>query len=177
MTDKKAQPLPEEVIERMPSGSMVILRDYDHENRAELAKALCYICRVKGIKFMVAGDLTLALMVQADGIHLPEYMLDQIATIKRENPDFTVTVSAHDHSAVRKAEKSDADGVLLAPVFPTYSHPETFDDPSKTIGTDKLANICAKQKIAIYALGGINIDTALSLKDTGIAGIAAIRGI
>ena len=35
ITDNKAQPHPEDVITRLPSGSMVILRDYDDDNRVE----------------------------------------------------------------------------------------------------------------------------------------------
>ena len=35
MTDNEAQPFPEDVIEKLPSGSMVILRDYDHDDREE----------------------------------------------------------------------------------------------------------------------------------------------
>lgn len=156
---------------------MVILRDYDHEDRAKLAKALLYVCRSRKIKFLVAGDLTLSLMVGADGIHVPEYMQDQIAAIKEENPDLFISTAAHDGVAVNDAEKFGADAVLLAPIFPTHSHPDTFENPAKTIGVQKLKEICEDHSIAIYALGGINHENAEKLSDTGIAGFAAIRGI
>jgi thiamine-phosphate pyrophosphorylase len=177
MTDNEAQPHPEETIDRMPEGSMVILRDYDDENRHDLAKALSYICQSKGIKFLVAGDLTLALMVDADGVHLPKYMAQDAESIKIDNPNFIITIAANSKKAVEKAELLGVYAVLVAPVFPTKSHPETFEDQSLLIGTEQLQELCSEFDIAIYALGGVNVETAERIKHSGIAGFAAIRGI
>ena len=113
MTDQAAQPCPEDVIDRMPEGSMVILRDYDDEDRYDLAKALSYICKSKEIKFLVAGDLTLSLMVEADGIHLPEYMMGEALKIKEDHSDFIITTAAHSEQAALdsvRAEQTEAEG-------------------------------------------------------------------
>lgn len=176
ITDNKAQPVPESIIEKLPEGSMVILRDYDDENRYDLGKALIYICKLQNIKFLVAGDLTLSLMLGADGIHLPEHMLEEAVNIKKEHPDYIITASVHDEGAVERAEKIGLYAVLLAPIFPTHSHPETFDKPLSTIGKKRLGEICNSYDIPIYALGGINEITASEIVDTNIAGFAAIRG-
>ena len=69
ITDRHAQPYPENIVSELPVGSMVITRDYDDENRAELGRALGYICKARNLKFIVAGDYTLCLMLEADGIH------------------------------------------------------------------------------------------------------------
>lgn len=177
MTDCHAQPYPEDIIESMPEGSMVILRDYDVENRYGLGKALAYICKSKNIKFLVAGDLSLSLMLGADGIHLPEHMVGQATNIRKECPDYFITAAVHDESSVKVATTLPIDAVLLAPIFSTPSHPETFDDGGLTIGPEKLSKICKQYKIAIYALGGITDKTANKLLKTGTTGIAAIRGI
>jgi thiamine-phosphate pyrophosphorylase len=177
MTDQAAQPCPEDVIDRMPEGSMVILRDYDDEDRYDLAKALSYICKSKEIKFLVAGDLTLSLMVEADGIHLPEYMMGEALKIKEDHSDFIITTAAHSEQAVSIADKHGVYAILLAPIFSTKSHPETFNDKSRVIGADNVSEICKKYKSAIYALGGINTETAVTIMHSGIAGFAAIRGV
>ncbi|MDG1438478.1 MAG: thiamine phosphate synthase [Emcibacteraceae bacterium] len=177
MTDQMAQPYPEDVIDRMPEGSMVILRDYDDEDRYDLAKALLYICKSKGIIFLVAGDLTLSLMVEADGIHLPEYMMGELPKIRKNHPDIIITTAAHSEEAVQNADMHDVYAVLLAPIFPTKSHPETFNDKSQVIGAGNLNEICKKCKSAIYALGGVNNETALTIMHSRIAGFAAIRGV
>ena len=174
MTDQKAQPYPENVIEKMSAGSMVILRDYDDENRYGLAVALKYICEAKNIKILIAADLELALMIGADGIHLPEYKMEQAQEIRSDHPDYIITAAVHDEDAVRQAQDYNLNAVLLSPIFATKSHPKTFDDPGSVIGPDKLTEICAAHEIPIYALGGINLDNVQNLNDTGIAGIAAI---
>lgn len=176
ITDNKAQPFPEDIVAKLPEGSMVILRDYDDENRYDLGKALSYICKARGIKFLVAGDLTLCLMLGADGIHLPEYMIGEAINIKKEHPDYIITASVHDVGGVQRAEEIGLYAVLLAPIFPTHSHPETFDKPSSTIGKERLSEICNAYDIPVYALGGINEKTAREIIDTNIAGFAAIRG-
>lgn len=176
ITDNEAQPCPEEVIDKLPKKSMVILRDYDYENRYELGKALRYICRTKEIKFLVAGDLTLALMLEADGIHIPEPMMNEVPQIKKDHPEFIISISCHNEASLKQAVKFEDDLIILAPVFPTKSHPETYDDPSLTLGPDKVQELCTRYIAPIYALGGVNVETALHLQNTGVAGIAAIRG-
>lgn len=177
ITDRHAQPSPEEVIGKLPAGSMVILRDYGYEGRRELGEALHYISKARNIKFLVAGDLTLALNLGADGIHLPEYMMKEAAKIRKEHPALFITAATHDEIAVMTAVNMELNAVLLGPVFPTKSHPETINDASLTVGISRLAAICKKCNIAIYALGGINEKTARLLFDTGVAGIAATRGL
>ena len=176
ITDNDAQPCPEDVIDKLPKNSMVILRDYDDENRYELGKALRYICRQKEIRFLVAGDLTLALMLEADGVHLPEHMIGEISQIKTDNPALLISTSCHDEHSLSRSVDLGSDIVLLAPVFPTHSHPETFDNPSLTLGMSKFNSLCTKYNVPIYALGGVNKDTAKQLHNSGAAGIAAIRG-
>ncbi|MBT5186996.1 MAG: hypothetical protein HOM01_09325 [Kordiimonadaceae bacterium] len=177
MTDQQAQPYPENVIAKMPAGSMVILRDYDEENRYDLAVALKYICQAKKIKILIAADIDLALMIGADGIHLPEYKMELAQKIRNDHPSLFITAAAHNEDAVSRAQNFNLNAVLLSPIFATKSHPITFKYPDSVIGPDKLKEICAAHKLPIYALGGINLKTADKLKETGIAGIAVIRGL
>lgn len=177
ITDQSAQPCPEEIITKMPSGSMVILRDYDVENRAELGRALAYVCKARNIKFIVAGDFALSLMLEADGIHFAEFKMSEAELIRKEKPDYFITAAVHNEEAIKNAIRLDIDALLLAPIFATKSHPETFDDQDKVVGPEQLKKMCHKYRIPIYALGGINSETIMKIKDTGAAGIAAIRGL
>lgn len=176
ITDQSVQPYPEHIIEKLPEGSIVILRDYEHENRYDLGQALHYLSKSRGLRFLVAGDVALALALEADGVHLPEYLINNASSIRKQNPDYFITVAAHSEETVKKATQYKIDAVLLAPIFPTQSHPETRANPSLTIGTEKLKLICKNNNIPIYGLGGINIDTAHNLYGTEVTGIAAISG-
>lgn len=177
MTDGAVHKHPEYIIDKMPAGSMVILRDYDHENRYELGKALRYICLSRKIMFLVAGDFALSLSLEADGIHLPEFMVTEAGKIRSEYPDYFISGAAHDEKAVKAAHKLGLDAVLLAPIFPTESHPETHADSNLIIGLKKLTAICQNNEIPIYALGGVNRQNAVDLLDSGAVGIAAIRAL
>ena len=64
-----------QVCARLPAGSIIICRDYDHADRVGLAHSLRRITREQKQFLLVAGDPVLARAVDADGIHLPEYML------------------------------------------------------------------------------------------------------
>ena len=176
ITDQSAQPLPEQVIEKLPAGSLVILRDYNLQNRYDLAVALGYICKQKNIKFSVAADLEIALAVQADGIHLPEHRISEAKIIRQSYPDFFISASCHSEKAVSNLPTNIIDAVLLGPVFPTESHPETFNNPALTLGINHFSEICKQSQMAIFALGGVNENTAEKLYCSGAAGIAAIRG-
>lgn len=176
ITDQQAQPYPEQIIENLPHNSMVILRDYDLENRAMLGEALAYVCKQKQIKLLVAKELDLALQIGANGIHLPEYMLGELNTIKTDYPNMFISVACHCMEAALKAEEGGADAILLAPVFVTKSHPETIENSNLVLGPEILKEISALCEVPIYALGGVNAETAPRLMHTGVTGIAAIRG-
>lgn len=177
MTDSDIHQHPESIIGKMPGGSMVIFRDYDHEKRYELGMALRYICKSRKIKFLVAGDIALSLLLDADGIHFPEFMLQEAHNIRSEHPNLFLSVAAHNELTVKTAHEIGMDAVLLAPIFSTDSHPETHDDKNLTIGIEKLTTFCKNTEIPIYALGGINHQNAIDLLRSGVAGIAAIRGL
>jgi len=116
-------------------------------------------------------------MVDADGIHIPEHALHKVSSIRKEYPDYFITASVHNEASIKHAMKVGVDAVLLSPIFPTKSHPETFKDINLTIGVKALKIICSKYEVPIYALGGVTRETALDLSNTGITGIAAIRGL
>jgi thiamine-phosphate pyrophosphorylase len=176
ITDRFAVKHPENIIDTFPAGSMVILRDYDDGNRHNLGAALHYICQLKHLKFIVAGDVALSLVLGADGIHLPEKSINQATDIRKHYPDYFITASVHNEAAIRKAIRNGVDAVLLSPVFSTLSHPETIIRPELTLGPKKVKQLCKTYEIPIYGLGGITIDNAYQLYGTGLCGIAAIRG-
>lgn len=177
MTDNEAQPYPEDVIAKLPPGSMAIFRDYNDKNRVNLGRALRYMCKVRDIKFFVAGDLTLALLLEADGLHLPEYMLPKAEGIKKDHPTLLISVAAHNEVTVAMADRLNLFAALLSPIFPTESHPKTLSEPKNTVGVDKLNEICLAYNIPVYALGGINETNAKELIGTRIAGFSGIRGM
>ncbi|PCI48936.1 MAG: thiamine monophosphate synthase [Alphaproteobacteria bacterium] len=176
ITDSQAVADPEKVISALPAGSAVILRDYDYPAREKLGADLRALCRERMIVFLVAGDAGLASKLSADGVHLPEGLMGRATDIRAAHGHWMITVSCHDLVSVRRAKKLPIDAGLIAPVFPTLSHPETLSGTRPILGLSGLRHIVAATALPLYALGGVTANNAGQLVGSGVAGIAAIRG-
>ena len=162
---------------KIPKKSAFLLRSYETKKRRKIAKQLLKFCKMKKMKLLIGSDVKLAEDINAHGIHLPEYMIrnNKINWINiknvKSNKKWIITTAAHNVHALKKAEELNIDAVLLSPVFPSKSHPN-----SKNLGLNKFSKIVKKTKLPIYALGGINIKNIKSLIETDIIGYAFQRG-
>jgi len=166
MTDSGRVRNPVEVCLRLPAGSIIIARDYDHPDRVGLAFELRRVTREQKQFLLIAGDPALARYVGADGLHLPEYQL-------RYPPNLAsfglVSAACHSHRALLQAEKLGVDFAFVSPVFTTNSHPD-----AKALGIHRLARLAAISKVPLVALGGITAQNAAQLYPVKLIGIAAI---
>ena len=81
-------------------------------------------------------------------------------------------VSAATIDEAKKAEKDGADYIGTGAVFPT----STKDDAPNITKKD-LKDIVDSINIPVVAIGGITLDNAHELKDTGIAGLSVVSAI
>jgi len=173
MTDaaRLADPLP--VVAALPAGSAVIIRHYGDPDREDLARRVMAVARPRGVRVLIAGDAVLAVKVGADGLHLPEAMAALGPGPWRgwRRPRWLLTAAAHSPAALRRAARAGADAALLAPVFPTASHPQ-----ATPLGSLRFAAWCRQSPLPVYALGGVSAATAGRLKASGAAGFAGIGG-
>ena len=176
MTDSVRLPDPRAAVLHLAPGSAVILRHYDHPERADLARDLAKICRQRRIMLLIAGDWRLAAAVGADGVHLPESLARRgppaWGATAGKRSEFLVTAAAHSPAAIQRAERAGVNAVLLSPVFATASHPG-----KKGLGPVRFALWCRKAHVPIYALGGIDSMTFRRLKGSGLTGVAAIGAL
>ncbi len=170
MTDQHRLPDPEQAIGKLPAGSIVILRDYDHPDRAALAKSLRKVSRQSGCWFLVAGDVTLARQVKADGVHLPEHMLSRKPLNLKGF--FLVSAACHNRLALWRAHQLGIDLAIVSPVFPTDSHPG-----AASLGMHRFARLIPGNSVAVAALGGVSLKTAGHLRALKLAAVAGISGI
>lgn len=160
---------PEKVIEKLPVRAAIILRDYDHPTRADYARSLQAAAGER--LFLVAGDIGLAEDIGAGGLHLAERDMGRIDELKRQRPNWFFSVSTHTEEAVRRAAQLGVDMALLAPVFPTETHPG-----GDVLGVAGFEAIARQASLPLYALGGITDGNAPQLQNSSAAGLAAIRG-
>ncbi len=172
MTDDARLPDPLAAARLLPKGSAIILRHRDAAVREILAQALKAIARRRGLVLLIAGDGMLAARIRADGLHLPEARMKELAHWRAARPSWLITVAVHSERALLRAGLAHADAALLAPVFASRSHP---DRPG--IGPLRTRSIALRARVPIYAMGGIGAANAARLGGARLAGIAAIEGL
>jgi thiamine-phosphate pyrophosphorylase len=161
------------VLMSLPRGAGVIFRHYGAHDRAALARRLAKLSRTRGLVFLVADDWRLAAAIGAAGVHLPEHVAARGpasgARLWRRQRKTLLTVAAHGSHGLARARALDADAALLAPVFPTQSHPDRV-----ALGLVRAAALVRRARLPVLALGGASPD---KLPHVGAAGFAGIAGI
>ena len=157
------------LVEALPRGACVIIRDYKAADRRDLAREIVRIAKHQGLRVLVAGDWKLAREVRAHGVHLPEKLIGETGRVRRLWRDSFVTAAVHSGPALRRAERAGTDAALLSPVFPTLTHPG-----ASALGVLRAAHLATHARLPVFALGGVTIESVRRLKGANFAGIAAI---
>ena len=175
LTDEDHLLDPTKFISRLPRKAGVIFRHYASPSRFHLAREIKQICKDRDLTFIVSKDINLARILNADGLHLPEYLAVKPNFRFRawkNRPNKILTAAAHSRQAIMRIKNLGFDASLVSPVFETKSHKST-----KFLGTIGFQNIVSRQPLLAFALGGLNNKTAAFLINTNAIGIAGIRGI
>lgn len=172
LTDETRVPDPRPALDRLPADCAVVFRHYGATNRERLAAELARACKKQGRVFLVAGDVELARAVKADGLHLPEAMLNERNDWRAIWPSGLLTAAAHSSLTLHEACVAGCDAALLSPVFATVSHPD-----KGALGEDMFRLLTKNAALPVYALGGITNETAPRLIASGAVGLAAIGGL
>ena len=134
--------------------------------RMEVAYILKKECEKYKAKLIINDDYRLALEVEADGVHLGQK--DEAISIARnkirENQIIGKTCNSLEH--IKQAVESGADYIGLGP----YRFTWTKENLSPILGIEGYKNL--NLDIPIYAIGGIRLEDAKPLSETGIYGIA-----
>ncbi len=163
MTDDERLADPVAAAQRLPRGSLVIIRSRDAKRRTALADNLR--AQTDGLLLLAADDPELANALH--GLHLPEKRACEAAHWRALRPHWIITVAAHDE---RSLDQPHADAVLLSPVFATQSHAQgKFLTPARARG------MAQRALSPVIALGGVTHRNAGLLH--GFDGIAAISAL
>ena len=124
------------------------------------------------VPLIINDRVDVALAIDAEGVHVGQSDMPCDVTRKLVGPDKIVGVSAATIDEAKKAEKDGADYIGSGAVFPT----ETKDDAPKITKKD-LKEIVNSINIPVVAIGGITLENAHELSDTGIAGLSVVSAI
>ncbi len=179
VTDRKwltpGERLADKVAEAIDGGATFVqLREKRLDRDAFVAEAreLKGLCAARGVPFVVNDDVSIALEVGADGVHVGQSDMEAGRVRDLIGPDRILGVSAETVEEAVKAERMGADYLGVGAVFPTGSK-----DDAKAVSREELAAICKAVKIPVIAIGGITLGNLPSLAGTGICGVAVISAI
>lgn len=147
-------------------------KNLSDEEFIKVANEVKKLCQKYNIPLIINDNLTVALAVNSDGIHIGQDDIPASIVRKKIGPDKILGVSAHNLKEALQARHDGADYIGVGAIFPT----ETKNDAT-IVTLDKLQKICDRIDIPVVAIGGINIDNISKLKNINIAGVAVVSEI
>lgn len=165
----------EEIENALKGGvTTVQLREKNCDGREFLEKAikLREITRKYGAWLIINDRVDIALLCDADGVHVGQSDMPCDVTRKLIGKDKILGVSAATITEAKKAQEDGADYIGTGAVFPTVTK-----DDAPSITKQDLKKVVESINIPVVAIGGINHNNAFELIDTGIAGLSVVSAI
>lgn len=164
----------EQAVEKSIKGGVtcVQLREKDKETLIKTAPKIRELCNKFRVPFIVNDDVEVAINVNADGVHVGQSDMEAGKVRKLIGNKMILGVSVVNLQQAVKAEKDGADYLGVGAVFPTATKTD-----ADFVSYDTLKEICNGVGIPVVAIGGINMNNIISLRDSGISGVALVSAI
>lgn len=153
---------------------MVQLRENTACNREFLrdARIIRRLSRECGIIYIVNNRADIALLSDADGLHLGQSDLTLNDARKLLGRNKIFGISCHNLSETLKAQDEGADYIGIGPVFQTKTKPD-----SQPLNLSLLKKINRKIKIPYFVIGGIDSSNIRAIISSGAKRFAVCRAI
>ncbi len=138
-----------------------------------IAEQIQGLCKRAGASFIVNDRVDVAIASHADGVHLGQADFPIPLARKLLGEEAIIGGSAGNAEEAQKCFLEGADYIGFGPVFPTSSK----QDAGPASGINLLRQVVEKVPLPIIAIGGINKDNALLVREMGAHGIAVISAV
>jgi thiamine-phosphate pyrophosphorylase len=140
----------------------------------DVSRRVRALCRELGIPFVVNDRVDIALLLDADGVHVGQDDLPAPEVRRLIGQDRFVGVSAGSWDEARWALEQEADYLGVGPIYGTPTKPDAGD----AIGFELLGRLKAEcPGIPRIGIGGINRTNAGLVTGAGADGIAVVSAI
>jgi len=158
-------------IARSGSAFAVVLRDPGLSTSAQFARGVRFrnATRAVGAGLLVADRLDLALLLDADGVHLGRASVS-VADARTVLGQRWVTRSAHDVDEAACAAADGADAVVLSPIFASPGKGAPLG-----LGALRQTRRVLLSTTSLVALGGVTAGNAAECFEAGAHAVAGIR--
>lgn len=136
----------------------------------EEAAHLAELCRTAGAQFVINDRADYAHLIGA-GVHLGQDDLPPVAA-RRIMGDAFIGFSTHSKRQLVRGEEEPVRYLAIGPVFATTSKLK----PDPVIGIEPLKTLRPLTKKPLVAIGGITLENAGSVFETGIDSVAVLSG-
>ena len=140
---------------------------------AETAVKIKKLCRKYRALFIVNDRVDIAMISDADGVHLGKTDIPVFEARKLLGKNKIIGGTAHSLNEARQRVKEGADYIGFGHIYATNSKHK----PGKPKGTAYLKRLVKEIKIPVLAIGGINPGNIDEVVNTGVHGSAVIGGV
>jgi len=134
----------------------------------DIADKVRLLTRENGVIFIVDDRVDIALLSDADGVHVGDKDIPPCRIRKLVDKNFIIGLSTHSLEDVRDANCCNYIGV--GPVFPTT----TKNKPHSILGVELAKEMVRFSKYPVYLIGGIKLENIEKVKDIGAWGFASV---
>ncbi len=162
--------LPDKITSRVA----VQLRDpeLDTGELLSLGRRLRQITRDVGCRLIVNDRLDLALVLEADGVHLGRRSVATADARRLLGSDIWLSRSCHSPDEIDAASIDGIDALLLSPIFASPGKSQALGPGAVERARRRLP---PARQVAVIALGGIDEEGARACFEAGADGVATIR--
>lgn len=137
-----------------------------------IARRLRERCRRAGVTFIVNDRVDLALVVEADGVHLGQDDLPARAARPLLHAGMLLGVSTHDVEQARAACEDGANYVAVGSMFATTTKPEF-----QLVGPALIRKLRAQIRVPLVGIGGITPENVAEVVQAGADGVAVVSAV
>lgn len=124
-------------------------------------------------RFIVNDRADIALLVNAQGVHVGQEDLSVEDARNVVGQDRWVGVSTHSLEQLDAADKTSADYIAFGPIFPTQSK----ENPDPVVGLELLREARKHTRKPLVAIGGITLERAAETFRAGADSLAVVRDL
>ena len=161
--------------EAIKSGVTIVqLREKNLDGKEFLEKAikLRELTKKYNISLIINDRIDIAMIVDADGVHIGQSDIDSISARKLLGKDKIIGVSVRTLEEARIAKENGADYLGIGAMFSTSTKID-----AKQVSFDTLDLIIKEIKLPFVLIGGITLDNVKELKKFNPDGYALVSGI
>ncbi|WP_408954456.1 thiamine phosphate synthase [Natroniella sp. ANB-PHB2] len=166
-----------EVVKEMIAAGVEVIqyreKEKDMLDKYQEAKKLRQLTKEAGVTFIINDDIDLALVVNADGVHIGQDDLPVDVVRDLIGEDKIIGLSTHSPQQAREAVVEGVDYIGVGPIFAT----DTKEDVCAPVGLEYLEYVVDNIDLPFVAIGGIKEDNVELVVEKGASCVAMITEI